>query len=462
MWRLKLFSYQMMLSHVTVVLITAVALAFLIVGVLQWTFSLEDYRARAMLDVTVWQFDHPHLLKTFSFNPEGFSVIVDDDGEVLYATGLTTCTVGASLAVCAPELVNVRTGTQAYEHHDETWVQTVMATNTGQRVISQRGPYTPALNFGSITIEGIVPILLVQSSAAAVMALPLAFIFSMLVVRPQVRRIADIATISRQFANGNFDARVRDHRHDEVGQLGQQFDDMADTIQKNFQTLRELAEKNAALARQVEEVATQNERLRLARDLHDTIAQRLFSLSITAATLPDAIAEDVGMGAARARTVQTMAESTLTDLRALLVDLRPPDVIEMGLTNALGSMVDQWQEAHGIAVESSMMLGRTCIPTIIQDTLYRISQEALNNVARHANATAVTITLVAGQRQIALGITDNGDGFDPNLVDKSAHFGLSGMHERMLAVGGTLTIESSEAGTSIQLNIPLDVEETSL
>ena len=235
---------------------------------------------------------------------------------------------------------------------------------------------------------------------------------------------------------------------------------MADTIQKNFQTLRELAEKNAALACQVEEVATQNERVRLARDLHDTIAQRLFSLSITAATLPDAIAEDVGMGTARARTVQTMAESTLTDLRALLVDLRPPDVIEMGLQNALGSMVDQWQSTHGITVESSVILGRKSIPTIVQDTLYRVSQEALNNVARHANATAVTITLVAGQRQIALGITDNGDGFAPNLVDKSAHFGLSGMHERMLAVGGTLTIESSEAGTSIQLNIPLDVEET--
>lgn len=455
---LRMFSYQMILSHITVVLITAAVLAMLVVGLIQWSIDLETYRVRAMLDVTTWQFDNPQLLNMFSFNAEGFSTVVDEQNVVLYTSGDTNCEVGVNLAVCAPALVNLPEGLEVYQHKDEAWVQTVMIAKTGQRVISQRGPYESAINFGAFTIVGIVPILAIQAGIAAVISLPLALVFSFLVVRPQVRRIAHIAAVSREFANGDFDVRVRDSLDDEVGQLGQQFDDMAGTIQKNFQTLRDLAEQNASLARQVEDIATRNERLRLSRDLHDTIAQRLFSLSVTAATVPDAISEDADLGKARARTVLDMAESTLADLRALLVDLRPVDVIELGLSKAISTLIDQWQKAHLITIEQSIILTRDGIPTIVQDTVYRVTQEALNNIAHHANASSVTLTLVAGQRQLALGISDDGVGFDPDTLDDASQFGLRGMRERAIAVGGTLAVESTGAGTTILLEIPLALE----
>src|SRR6185436_15433223 len=107
--------------------------------------------------------------------------------------------------------------------------------------------------------------------------------------RPLGRRLSTLTQASRRFAAGEFSVRVRDRNRDEVGELGRQFDDMAGVLEQNVGVLRDMVQRNAELAQQAEQVAIQAERVRLSRDLHDAIAQRLFSLSVSTATLPDLI-----------------------------------------------------------------------------------------------------------------------------------------------------------------------------
>src|SRR5690606_23072342 len=105
--------------------------------------------------------------------------------------------------------------------------------------------------------------------------------------------------------------------------------------------LRELAQRNAQLAQDVEQVAVQNERMRLSRDLHDAIAQRLFSLTASTTSLPALIERDAARGAAQARTIAELAENTLLDLRALLVELRPTNLLRYDLGEALQKLGDE-------------------------------------------------------------------------------------------------------------------------
>jgi NarL family two-component system sensor histidine kinase LiaS len=301
--------------------------------------------------------------------------------------------------------------------------------------------------------------MLVVSMAMAILAIPVGLVLTWLIVRPTMRRLSRLTQVSRQFATGDFEVRVGDHTQDEVGRLAQQFDDMADALEQNFGVLRDLAQRNAELARQAEESAIQAERHRISRDLHDAIAQRLFSLSVSTSTLPDLIQRDQEQGVQQARTIATLAEQTLLDLRALLVDLRPSNIIQHGLADALQALCDEWGKTHRVRIDCSIVLGGGYIPAGIEDVIYRVAQESISNVIKHAHATAIDMSLVKGQRQITLSVTDNGAGFDPENASDEGHFGLMSMHERARSVGGTITIESETArGTTLRLVLPLETD----
>jgi signal transduction histidine kinase len=182
--------------------------------------------------------------------------------------------------------------------------------------------------------------------------------------------------------------------------------------------------------------------------LHDAIAQRLFSLSMSTTTLPEIIAHDQARGIQQANAIAELAEQTLLDLRALLVDLRPSSVAEHGLYDAIKSLCSQQQ------VECSVILSGSRIPTVIEDAIYRIAQEALNNAVKHAHAGVIELSLVEGQRQIILSVTDDGKGFDPAVAGSNGKFGLISMRERAASVGGKLIIEG-ERGTTVQATLPL-------
>jgi len=281
-----------------------------------------------------------------------------------------------------------------------------------------------------------------------------------LLVQPLLRRIKNVTRASQRFARGELETRVKDHYPDEVGELADQFDEMADVLEQNVVVLRELAQRNSELARVAESAAIQAERVRLSRDLHDDITQRIFSLSVSSAALPAIIELDPARATEQARQISTMAEQTLLELRAFLVDLRPSQLVQRGLAEALQAMCDEWSQAQKIPIECSVVLNGTRLPSSVENEIYRVTQESLNNVAKHARASSVQVSLVQGKRQIVLSTTDDGRGFDRANPGVENKFGLISMRERAQAVGGSLIIESDTTrGTTVRMILPLERDE---
>jgi NarL family two-component system sensor histidine kinase LiaS len=394
-----------------------------------------------------------------------FVLIVTADDLVRYRRGATPCQVGMALSECDAGLLRQPAGDRYLAIDGQRTAQVVLPLLDGARSIGRARPIwlddsTIQFDLGGAEVHGLGPSLLAISLLTAVVGIPPALLLTWLIAGPLARRLRSITRTSQRFANGDLDARIGDRHTDEVGLLAQQFDDMAGTLTQSIVTLRDLAQHNAELARQVEASAIQAERLRIARDLHDDIAQQLFSLSAQAAALPEQLARDPSRVAQHALAIAALADQTLLDLRAILVDLRPSQVIQHGLVEALQELCQRWQAAQGITAECAIALSGRYLPIGVVDGIYRVAQECLSNVAKHAQARAVFVSLVEGQRQITLSVTDDGQGFDPRHAAGGAHFGLVNMQERAHALGGVLLIErDTDRGTTLRLTLPLSWSE---
>lgn len=462
---LRSLTTRLFLSHILVAVLTSVIVTsgmLIVIWSATRSLDVDDYQYAAVTYASIQQFDFPgselSIPENDGLNMPGFTLIVDKTDYVEWAYGETPCQAGMRLADCAPEFVGRAPMGRMIERDGERWGEVIMPLVEERRIILQRGPSSaePFLGIGDLLVYGYRDMLLFEVLTHGGLGIPVALILAALIARPQLRRLAAITNISRSFASGQLNARVEDHHTDEVGELAQQFDDMADTLEQNIGALRDLAHRNGELAQQAEQLAIQAERNRISRDLHDAIAQRLFSLSISTAALPDVIAGDRGKGIQQAKMIAKLAEQTQLDLRALLLELRPTAVMEKGLAESLRVLVADWQSVNHIPVDCSLILYSLRIPAVIEDTVYRITQEALSNIAKHARATSVQISLVGGQRQMILSISDNGVGFEPDMAKTNGRFGLISMRERALSVGGELVIESDLThGTSVQVTLPL-------
>jgi signal transduction histidine kinase len=458
------FASRILFSYILVAILGSVIGGLLLAGLfayMQHQVSASDYRAFIAHIVAEWQLGAPDGQP----NPEGigypagFTLIASPDNQVVFTQGDTPCRAGMFLSACAPEWVGHPPEERFFDQGSERWTEIVLTIASGETVIAQRGPagFEPSFIVGSFYIYGTIPFTLTIAVAMAVFATPVALALGLLLIRPSIRRLSKIAAVSNRFADGELSARVSDSHPDEVGGLARQFDDMADALSSNIQALRDLAARNAELAQQAEQAAIQTERVRLSRDLHDAIAQRLFSLSVSTSTLPDIIQQDREKGVEQAKIIASIAEQTLLDLRALLLELRPTGLVQQDFPQALRTLCSEWQSINHIPVDCSMMLTGRHIPALVEDMIYRVAQEALSNVAKHAKATCVNLSLVEGQRQITLSITDNGTGFDPAAANSTGKFGLLTMRERAGALGGSVAIESDTArGTTLKLVVPIE------
>ena len=272
-----------------------------------------------------------------------------------------------------------------------------------------------------------------------------------LVVAPLLRRLRRIAATSQAVAAGNLEARTNENRFDEIGQLGQQFDHMATTISRQVRELRDLAKSNSMLALAAERNARAAERLALSRDLHDSISQHLFSLAMGTNDLASLIRRDPKKAAVQAEQLSTMATQAQDDLREVLSQLRS-ETTGQGLLESVTDFINLWRKRYETSVSLNVHL-QSALPIVVENVLYRVCQEALNNIARHAKAKNVTVTLKQEKEGFCLQIVDDGQGFDVDAENMG--FGLLGMRERVRAVGGTLELDSSSQGTSLQVRIPV-------
>lgn len=220
-----------------------------------------------------------------------------------------------------------------------------------------------------------------------------------------------------------------------------------------------VAVNTAVLFEEVEAKAMMEERHRLARDLHDSVAQNLYSLVLQSrATLNAAGRLAVGDGTAladRLATISTLAEAALADMRSAITELRAPSSAgDSGLAVAVRDHAAAVAERAGIDVRVSVPPEPILLSLPAERELFWTIAEALTNSIRHARATSVEITIAtSAEQKLSLTVSDDGIGFDPTQ-DRPGHVGLAGMRERVERLGGQLSVESSSRGTVICAVVP--------
>jgi signal transduction histidine kinase len=209
-----------------------------------------------------------------------------------------------------------------------------------------------------------------------------------------------------------------------------------------------LAIESARFSEQVQQAAAMEERQRLARDLHDAVTQTLFSASMIADVLPRLWERKPEEGTRRLNELRQLTRGALAEMRTLLLELRPAALREANLGDVLHQLGEAVTGRARLPVTVTVT-GEEQLPADVRVAFYRIAQEAMNNIIKHANAHQVDMTLNLAFHGATLYISDDGRGFDPASVD-GGHFGLRIMRERAEAVAAALHIESQPGqGTTI-------------
>lgn len=206
------------------------------------------------------------------------------------------------------------------------------------------------------------------------------------------------------------------------------------------------------LAERGQQLAVLEERQRLARDLHDSVTQLIFSLMLIAQSVGSVYKRDPVEGERRIARVLELSQQALAEMRALLTELRPASPVTAGLIPALRQHIERVTERDRLHIQLAAETYRPQPPER-EEMFYRVIQESLNNVTKHARAQTVTITLTQANGEVTLVICDNGRGFD--MTQSAMGLGLPGMRERVERLGGALKVQSAPgAGTSITVTLP--------
>ena len=226
---------------------------------------------------------------------------------------------------------------------------------------------------------------------------------------------------------------------------------LAETFAARAAVAVDLSERVASDALRRVVTAQELERQRLARELHDETGQALTSILLGLKSVEDAKSStEASVAAGRLRE---LVVTTLQDVRRLAVELRPKALDDFGLVSALERLVETFREQTGIQVDLEPRLGEERLSPDVETTLYRITQEALTNVVKHAQAKRVSIVLTRRNGSVAAVIEDDGRGFSADSEDNG--LGLLGMRERITLVGGRLDVESSPgSGTTLSIEVP--------
>ncbi|HSK93225.1 MAG TPA: GAF domain-containing protein [Candidatus Angelobacter sp.] len=222
-------------------------------------------------------------------------------------------------------------------------------------------------------------------------------------------------------------------------------------------SVRDISERERLegdLRSQAAELAASQERAHLARELHDSVTQALFSMGLTLRTLELLLESDPDQARTKLVELRELQKDALAEMRTLIFELRPSSLENDGLVQALRTHATAVQRRTGLTiVVDAEPIER--LPLAAEEALYRIGQEALHNVVKHANAANATIRIVQDGRHVRLSVNDDGAGFDPDAVPRG-HLGLIGMRQRIELVGGELRVESRPGhGTLVEAAVPV-------
>lgn len=274
-----------------------------------------------------------------------------------------------------------------------------------------------------------------------IVALPVGAIFGWLVTRGLRKRLVTLSAASQAWSTGNFSVSPRDPSGDEIGELTRNLNAMTEQLQ--------------TLMYNKDELARLEERNRLARDLHDTVKQQTYAARMQLTAAKNLLTSDLSAATGHIDAALQLNRETQQELKLIIDELRPAALQGKGLAPALQEYAARWQEHTGIKVETVLSSERS-LPLDVEQALYRVAQESLSNIARHAEADSVRLRLSMSPEEVTLVVADNGRGFDVNGVSASS-YGLTGMKTRLNEVGGTLKVDSTlAAGTTITAEVQLN------
>ena len=306
-----------------------------------------------------------------------------------------------------------------------------------------------------------------------------------LITRQVLEPIQALDEASAQFAAGNLDVALPNGGIDEVARLTANLERMRVRLDATLadhrrwnEALEEMVEERtrelATLYEQLEgrevmckrllgKVLTgqEEERARLARELHDTIGQSLTAVIMTTTAVENSLPPDLITGKEKLANVRSIAVQSLHDLRSLIFDLRPEVLDDLGLGLALHSQVKKYLEPAGVQAQLRAAGLKDQLSAEVETAVFRVVQEAITNIARHAQANKANISLTKKEDRLIVRVEDDGVGFDPDLVmRKQQHaWGLRGMEERITLLGGRFYVGSSPGnGTLVLAEIPLDYD----
>jgi len=217
-----------------------------------------------------------------------------------------------------------------------------------------------------------------------------------------------------------------------------------------------IAIEHARLYERIHELAVVEERNRLARDLHDSVNQKLFSVVLTAEAVVTLIDREPAQAKEQLRRLQELTREAVQEMRSLIFELRSAELESDGLVATLGKHIDVLRRVKGVEIDFRVDGERRLAPDT-ERTIYRVAQEALTNALKHSGASRIDLTLDMRAGRAALSVRDDGCGFEPDDPQVRANrLGLTSMRERADAAGAVLSIESHPgAGTTVRLEAPV-------
>lgn len=304
------------------------------------------------------------------------------------------------------------------------------------------------------TVADITHHIVAATAVASLIGVFAAYLLTGILTRP----ILDLVAVVEAVGSGDFQRRARRWADDEIGHLCSAFNTMTENLSRTRDKLQQEERMRSHLLEKLIS-AQEDERRRVARELHDQTGQALTSLMVGLKNAE--MAPSLEEAARRTAELRALTARTIEEVQALSVGLHPSVLDDLGLVAALERYAAEFSRQHHVKVdyEATGFDGGKRLSPQIEITLYRIAQEALTNIARHAEPQNASVVIELRDGQVVVIVEDDGKGFDPEAVLQSnldEKLGLFSMQERISLVGGTLTIESSSGqGTTVFAEAPI-------
>lgn len=319
------------------------------------------------------------------------------------------------------------------------------------------------------TINELTSILVILTTIIGILGI----VISLLLTKIMYRDLMKLIHVSNEVGKGNLNSKVEITTNDEIGLLGKEFNTMIDRLKKKNKEkqryLEELKYKEELRLKLLDKVITaqEEERKRIARELHDETSQSLASIILGLSMLEEL--EESAETRQKLIELKDITEQTIEEVHYISWSLRPSALDDYGLLPAIKKYAVDFKEKYHIEVDIEVLgFDGIRLPSTIEVTIYRVIQEALTNAARHSNAENISIIIKHAKNVVSLIIEDDGSGFEvSDIINRQLtkdHLGLKGMQERIESIGGRFHIESNpEFGTSIyvtNIEIGSDIGES--